>query len=419
MAENIEMSFESRTPKSRAIEERGLASLPIVSSRGNSHHFPYPLTIARARSAHVWDADGRCYIDLINNMYSLAHGNAFEPINEAVRSQLENGTVWPANSESTVHLAECLRARMPSLDKILFCNSGTEAFSLALNLARGFTGRHRFLMARGAYHGQGWDTLQGSKGLDGPNHFVEDFGDTEAFVASIERNRDALCAVFLEPFLCAGGLTEAPAGFLHAVQQACARCGVLFVLDEIVSFRLSQGGFQGMHRLRPDLTMLGKVIGGGFPVGAVGGRADILTQTSPAGGFRVSASGTFSANAITTTAGLVSVSHLTQRKIDDLAVLACRLEDGMLQAAQRAGTRIWTRRLGSIVNWFFYDPGNQPALLQQRPDQHQLKAHHLALLNEGVFAVPRASMVLSTPMTADLIDDVVERFGASLSHLAS
>jgi glutamate-1-semialdehyde aminotransferase len=167
---SIAAEYTRRTPKSATMERRGLAALPIVSSRGVSFYPPYPVTMAGGHGPYLDDIDGNRYIDLHSNFFSLIHGNAYPPIVEAVTRHLAEGTVWPANNIHQVELAELITARLPAVERVLFCNSGTEAFSLALNLCRGATGRYKFLMAAGGYHGSLYDAALGSKGSDGPSN---------------------------------------------------------------------------------------------------------------------------------------------------------------------------------------------------------------------------------------------------------
>ncbi|MBN8898386.1 MAG: aminotransferase class III-fold pyridoxal phosphate-dependent enzyme, partial [Rhodospirillales bacterium] len=161
----VEQDYRALTPASAAWEQRGRQVMPIAGSRAIAFHSPYPLTIVRGEGPFLFDADGNRYIDLIGNMYALVHGNAFPPIVEATAAQIAAGTAWPANNGPQIELAELLTARLPAVEQVLFCNSGTEAFSLALNIARGATGRSRFLMAQGGYHGTMWEPNLATKGL--------------------------------------------------------------------------------------------------------------------------------------------------------------------------------------------------------------------------------------------------------------
>jgi glutamate-1-semialdehyde 2,1-aminomutase len=411
-----EQDYQLATEGSAAWEKRGRAVMPIAGSRAIFFHLPYPLTMDRGEGAFLYDVDGNRYVDLAANMFSLVHGNAFPPIVAAASAQLARGTAWPANNSPQIELAEALVARLPAIERVLFCNSGTEAFSLALNIARGRTGRYRFLMAEAGYHGTMWDTALGGKGKEGPTHLSAPYGDTEAFLAVIERHRHELAAVFLEPMLGSGGFALPPAGFLRAVYEACQRHGIVFVLDEVVTFRLAPGGLQASLDFQPDLVLLGKIIGGGFPVGGVGGKAELLAVVDPQAP-RALASGTFSGNPVTMAAGLASVTHLTAAAIAHIDALAAQLEAGFKAEAARHGIALFTRRVGSLLAYFFYDPGTGPIAMGSRPDSEVIQRLHLAMLSEGLFPLPRAAVTTSTVMTEALMVEVVQGFGRALTRL--
>jgi len=406
--------YLARTPRSGAFEARGLASLPITSSRGISFHSPYPVTMERGKGAILTDIDGNDYIDLGANFFSMIHGYAYPPIVAAITGQVAKGSVWSANNAPQVDLAELIVARVPSIDKVLFCNSGTEAFSLALNICRGATGRYKFLMAAGGYHGSMYDPSLGSKGLPGPSHYVAPYGDTEAFVAAIRAHGPELAGVFLEAVMGAGGFAQASARFFNAVHAACREVGAIFVLDEVIALRLSEGGHQKTLGIDPDLTMMGKIIGGGFPIGGVGGKAALMDLTHPASG-KVLASGTFSGNPLSMLAGGISVAHLTQSRIDQLGAWAERIEAGIHEKSAALGTRLWTRRVGSLLGWYFYDPGPGCVLSSERPDLDMVKRHHMAMLVHGLFPTPRAALATSTVMSDAMVEEIIERFGRSLA----
>jgi glutamate-1-semialdehyde 2,1-aminomutase len=412
---SLEATYIARTPKSAAFEARGLASLPITSSRGISFHPPYPVTIDYAQGPFLHDIDGNRYIDLGSNFFSMIHGYAYQPITDAVTAQLARGSVWSANNAPQVDLAEQIVARVPSIEKVLFNNSGTEAFNLALNICRGATGRYKFLMAEGGYHGSMYDPSLGSKGLPGPSHYVAPYG-TDAFVAAIREHGPHLAGVFIEGVMGSGGYAQAEPGFFAKVKQACAEVGTIFVLDEVISLRLSEGGYQALHGIAPDLTMMGKIIGGGFPIGGVGGRKELMDLTNPATGH-VLASGTFSGNPLSMVAGGLSVRHLTQAKIDQIDAWATRIEAGIVAKCASVGLPVWTRRVGSLVAWFFHDPGPGVVYGGTRPDLAMVKRHQLAMLVSGLFPTPRAALATSTAMSDALVDEIIERIGASFDAL--
>jgi len=273
-------------------------------------------------------------------------------------------------------------------------------------------------MAAGGYHGSLYDTALGSKGSAGPSHYVAPYGDAEAFVAAIHEHGPELCGVFVEAIMGAGGFAQAPTSFFEAVQAACPAVGAVFVLDEVISLRLAEGGHQTTLGITPDLTMMGKVIGGGFPIGAVGGRAALMDLTNPSSG-RVLASGTFSGNPLSMVAGGVSVAHLTQARIDQLGTWAARIEAAIRSQAAGLDLPIWTRRVGSLVAWYFTDPGEGCVYSATRPDLETVKRHHLAMLLNGLFPTPRAALATSTVMTDAVVDDIIARFGSSLEDLVA
>jgi len=417
-APDVEVAYRQRTPRSAEMDARGLVSLPIASSRGISFYAPYPVTIERGNGPFLYDIDANRYIDLHSNFFSLIHGNAYPPITEAVSGHLARGTAWSANNTPQIELAEQITGRVPSVDQVLFNNSGSEAFSLALNLCRGATGRYKFLMAAGGYHGSMSDTALGSKGLPGPNHYVAPYGDTDAFVAAIEAQGSELAGVFVEGVMGAGGFAQAPDGFFAAVKQACRRVGAVFVLDEVISLRLAAGGYQALRGIEPDLTMMGKIIGGGFPIGAVGGTREVMQLSHPTSG-RVLASGTFSGNPLAMVAGGISMRDLTQEKINQIGRWAERIERGLLAKAASLDLPLWTRRTGSLVAWYFYDPGPGCVFGPSRPDRDTVWRHHLAMLLNGLFPTPRAALATSTAMSEALVDEVIDRLCQSLDDLTA
>jgi glutamate-1-semialdehyde 2,1-aminomutase len=263
-----------------------------------------------------------------------------------------------------------------------------------------------------------YDTALGSKGLPGPNHYVAPYGDTGAFVAAIEAHGQELAGVFVEGVMGAGGFAQAPDGFFAAVKQACLRVGAIFVLDEVISLRLAAGGYQALRGIEPDLTMMGKIIGGGFPIGAVGGKREVMQLAYPTSG-RVLASGTFSGNPLAMIAGGISMRDLTQDKIKQIGRWAERIERGLVAKATSLGLPLWTRRTGSLVAWYFYDPGPGCVFAASRPDRDTVRRHHLAMLLNGLFPTPRAALATSTAMSDALVDEVIDRLCQSLDDLTA
>ena len=395
--------------------ERAEASLPGGDTRAAAHHAPYYLTMDRGEGPYLFDVDGRRYVDLIGNFTSLVHGNAYPPIIEAVQRQLTRGTQWPARNEAQIELAELLVGRIASVDQVRFCNSGTEATMLAAYIARVVTGRHKILMARHGYHGSLEEFELGFFGHEGPDTYIAPFGDAAAFEAVLEAHGHEIACVILEPVMGSAGIIASPEGFLARIHAAAKRAGALFVLDEVITLRLATGGAQARYGVQPDLTAMGKIIGGGFPVGAVGGRAELLGVMDPRKP-RLFHSGTFNGNPVTATAGIVSIEHLSSDRVEIMNQQATRLAAGLARSAGELGLPFSANQVGSLVQVFLAEEAPDATL--NRTDAVDMGRFHLAALNHGLFFAGRGLLALSTVMNDALIDDVIERAHAALADVA-
>ena len=412
----IEASFRSRTPASAEHAARASAVMPGGDTRAAGHHPPYQLTMTSGAGAHLTDLDGNRYLDLIGNFTSLIHGNAYAPIIEAATAAAASGTNWPARNESAVELAEELCRRVPSIDEVRFTNSGSEATMLAVEIARVFTGRDKFLMARWGYHGSAPWFERGTFGHEGGETLLAEFGDPEDFERVLDRHGDEIACVILEPVMGSAGVVVPPDGFLERVAEAAHAAGALVVFDEVITLRLAPGGAQSTSGVTPDLTAMAKIIGGGFPVGAVGGRADLMELCNPFAP-KVFHSGTFNGNPVTTSAGLVSVRHLTSDAITELDRLAERLDTGLSGAAAARGLPFSVRRRGSLLQLYLIE--TPPAHNPERTDGERATLFHLACLNHGVFAAGRGLVALSTVLDDTAIDDAIERMTAAFDDVAA
>ena len=419
----LEATYRERSPRSAALAERANRVLPGGDTRAAAHHPPYPLAFASGAGCRLTDVDGVVHLDLLGNYTSLVHGSAYPPIVEAVARQVARGTAWAARHEPQVRLAEDLCARIGSLERVRFTNSGTEAAMLALHIARAATGRPGILMARGGYHGSHEATEYGTH-HDVPDHqplgagvvHLADHGDAAGFATALAEHGPEIAAVFLEPVLGSGGVRDAPPGFLVEVAEAAHRAGALLVLDEVITVRLASGGAQQLHGVTPDLTLLGKLIGGGFPVGAVGGRADLLALTDPATG-PIAASGTFNGNPVTAAAGEVSVRELTADRIAVMAAHAERLDADLRGAGADAGLDLHVTRSGSLLNLWLAPP--PPPGASGRADAVAIAALHLAAAVHGVHLAPRGLIALSTVLTDADLTEATERLAAALRDAAA
>jgi glutamate-1-semialdehyde 2,1-aminomutase len=412
----IERTFRERTPRSAEHAAAAARVMPGGDTRAAGHHPPYQLTLVRGEGPWLTDVDGHRYLDLIGNFTSLVHGNAYPPIIAAARKAMEEGTNWPARNVHAVALAEEIVARVPSVEQLRFTNSGSEATMVAVEIARVATGRRLVLMARYGYHGSAPHFEVGTHGHEGPETLVATFGDAAEFAAILAERGDEIAAVILEPVMGSGGLLAASRDFLVSVQEAAQAAGAILVLDEVITLRLSIGGAQQVLGVRPDLTAMGKIIGGGFPVGAVGGREELLALCDPSRP-RLFHSGTFNGNPVTTAAGLVSLQHLDHDQIDRMGARAAGLEDVLAKAAADAGLPLSVRRAGSMLQLFF-SPA-PPAATPLRTDGELITAFHLAALNHGVFLAPRGLLALSTVLDDGLLEDAGARLSAAMADVAA
>jgi glutamate-1-semialdehyde 2,1-aminomutase len=418
VATSIDDVFRRRTPRSAELHARARRSLPGGNSRQAAYWEPYPLTVDRGRGPYLYDVDGNEYLDLLYNYTAMVHGYAYPPIVAAV--DVSRGTGWAANNPWMIELAELMVERVASIDRIRFTNSGSEAGLLALTIAREITGRYKVLMARGGYHGSLQEFESGTLGKPGPATFLADYGNLASFEAVLAEHGSEIAAVIVEPVQGAGGIVRGTPEFLNGLRAAAHRAGALFILDEVITFRLATGGIQGELGVDPDLTMFGKIIGGGFPVGAVGGKLDLMDVFEPER-MRALHSGTYNANPVTMAAGLVSVRELTAERIARMHTLAERLERGLLAAGEKSGLAVKVRRVGSLIaiNVSRAASPEKTTTFGDAAADPTPARFHLAAINHGLMFAPRGMMALATVLDEALIDQAIERAGAAMSDVAA
>jgi len=387
-AADLVREYRDRTPASAAAFEAARRVLPGGETRAVTTYPPYPVILTEGQGAWLLDLDGHRYLDLVNNYTSLVHGNAFGPVNDELAELLPRGLAFASPHLHQIALAELLISRLSSVQRVRFTNSGTEASLLAARIVLRATGRDRLLLFDGAYHGSAALFLPGS-----PSVLRAPWNDLDALTALLDEHGDQIAAVFAEPFLGAGGVRPAAPGFLTAVADLARARGALFVLDEVQGLRNGLGGEQGRLGLTPDLTLLGKIIGGGFPIGAVGGRADLLELTVAASTpGNVSHAGTFNGHLAAAVAGAVTLRHLDGEAINRLNESAGALSERIAAAAAAAAVPAEVTRAGSIMH-VHLDGAAEVSL-------------HLALLLNGIYATPRGMINLSTALTAADLDAV-------------
>ena len=361
-----------------------------------------PLFIRRARGAEIEDVDGNWYIDYVMSWGPLIHGHAPRGLATALARAARNGTSYGAPTEAEVQLGERVRALMPSLERVRFVNSGTEAAMSAVRLARAATGRDRIIKFEGCYHGHadpflvragsgattlGTPTSPGVPRKAAQQTLVASYNDLASCERLCENHRDQIAAIVVEPLAGNMGVVAPAEGFLAGLRRLCDRHGILLVFDEVISgFRVGPGGAQGAWGIRPDLTCLGKVIGGGLPVGAYGGRKDLMDFVSPAG--PVYQAGTLSGNPLAMTAGLWSLARLTRPLYRRLARKGGMLAAGLAGAARDAGVALQVNAVGSLLTPFFTDGAVRDYTSALHANSLQYSTFFRAMLARGIYTPP-------------------------------
>ena len=426
------------TPKSRALWEEARQYLPGGDSRNSIFWKPYPIFVESAAGCHVVDADGVDRLDFINTMTTMILGHGPEPVLRAVSKQMDRGLAYNAPSRSQVELARLLCERVPSFDQVRFTNSGTEATLNTLRAARAFTGRTRFAKAEGGYHGT-HDSVSVSVRVNpdaagSPEHpqpvaasaglpdsverdvVIIPFNETETARRILEENRDDLAAVIVEPVLGSVGMVPADAEFLAMLRDFTQANGSVLIFDEVISFRVSPGGAQETYGITPDLTSLGKIVGGGFPVGAFGGRQDIMDLYDPTRGPKVAHAGTFNANPVTMVAGATTLELLTPPVYRRLAELTETLKEGIRSVCAELETPVQVTGLGSLFGIHFTPSEIRNYRDIAAGDSGLRERVFLGLLNEGVLTASNLVGALSTEINEAEVSRFCDAFRLVLAR---
>jgi len=362
-----------------------------------------PPFIERGKGSRVYDADGNEYVDYVGSWGPLILGHADRGVLRAVREAARQGTSFGAPTESEIELAEAVRRVLPSVQMLRMVSSGTEATMSAIRLARGVTGRSRVLKFEGCYHGHSDGLLVGAGsgvatlGIPGspgvPKAMTKltiqaPFNDLDAIRAAFERWGDDIACVIVEPVAGNMGLVAPDPGFLPGLRLACDRYGALLIFDEVMTgFRVARGGAQRRYRVTPDLTTLGKVIGGGLPAAAYGGRRELMRQIAPVGD--VYQAGTLSGNPLAVAAGLETLRRLEQPgAYERLEQRTGQLVGGLEQAAEQAGVGFSTGSVGGMFGFYFRDTPPRDFTQAKAADAKAFKRFFAAMLERGIYLAP-------------------------------
>ena len=438
------LQFPDPLSQSAKLFARANTVLPGGNTRHSVFFPPYPIYAVRGRGSRVWDSDGVERIDMMNNYSSLIHGHSHPAIVEAIATQAGKLTSIALPTELEIQLAELLVNRLDAVEQIRFCNSGTEAVLFAIKAARAFTGRPLIAKIEGAYHGSGetasvstspappdWGHAnqpasvqdKGSGSGVAQDVIVIPMNDVENGRRILREHGSKLAGVLIDPLVKNLGFKPVTPAFLSMVREELDRCGGLLIFDEVYSLRR---GFHGAHAalgVRPDLIALGKIIGGGLPIGAVSGRKDILTELfDPLKGAKLNHAGTFNANPLTMAAGLAAMTHFDEAAFNRLSGLGQRLRDGLQEALNLSGRPGLVTGTTSLTGLFLIDRPIENwrdlvGMIAANPSvmkKSEMLFHHL--LNKGIIIGAQGFFVLSTAITEAEVDYAVE---AVLSGLRS
>lgn len=399
----------------------GGVNSPVRAFRGVGGQ---PFFAERAAGAHVWDVDGKDYIDYVGTWGPAILGHAHSAIVQAVQSAAERGTSFGIPSEAEVRMAQVVKECVPSVEKVRMVNSGTEACMSAIRVARGFTDRPKIIKFDGCYHGHVDSLLvkAGSGALTCGNPdsggvpaeftahtIVLPFNDRDAVEQAFAANKGQVAGIILEPVPGNAGVYLPRDGYLEFLREITTANNSLLIFDEVMTgFRVSLGGVQERFGITPDLSCFGKIIGGGLPVGAFGGRAEVMDVLAPDG--PVYQAGTLSGNPLAMAAGLATLEELKTGSVhEQLEIIGARLESGLNAAAERAGIPVITQRVGSMSCLFFAEQPVHNLAEAMKADRERFKKYFHGMLAEGVYLAPSAfeAAFLSAAHTEADIDSTI------------
>ncbi|WP_186754719.1 glutamate-1-semialdehyde 2,1-aminomutase [Echinicola salinicaeni] len=396
-----------------------------------------PLFIKKADGPYLFDEDGNRFIELINSWGPMIIGHNHPLIKEAIIKAMEDGTSFGAPTSKEIEIAELITKMVPSVDKVRMVNSGTEATMSAVRLARGYTGRDKFIKFEGNYHGHGDSFLiaagSGAITMGEPNSpgvtkgtakdtLLAPYNDLEAVKELVAANKNEVAAIILEPVPGNMGLVLPKEGFLEGLRKVCDEEGIVLIFDEVMTgFRLAQGGAQEVFGVTPDLTTMGKIIGGGMPVGAYGGKKEIMEFVSPTG--PVYQAGTLSGNPIAMAAGMAMLQYLhdTPSIYDDLQATGDAIVAGVKGSLDKLGLDYSVTHLGSMYSLFFTNKEITDFESAKESDTPLFGKYFQAMLKRGVYLAPSQfeSLFLSTSLKHEHIEHIIQANEESLKEIHS
>ena len=421
--------FVQSTPVSQGKQAEAEKYLPGGSSRGTAFFDPYPHFIERGEGHYIYDADGNRLLDFMINATSLILGHAHPDVTAAIQEQAAMGTAFTGPTDPQVRLAKILTERVPSLDLIRFTNSGTEGTMMAIRAARAYTGRQKIAKFEGGYHGaheyvsvsvrpplekldpSGPTPIAEHPGL--PDSILEQvivlpYNDLDWCERVLRENASELACLIMEPVVSSFGYLPGDVEFLRGLRDLTTELGIVLIYDEVQSFRIAPGGAQETLGVIPDMTSFGKIIGGGTPVGAFGGRADIMELFDPTSGAAIPHAGTFNANPVTMAAGEVVMNHLTPEVYDRMNALGGELRAKLSAVFDEFEIPAQVTGIGSLFGIHFTSEQIRDYRSVVHSDQTMRKALFTGLLNEGILLQTGTAGAMNSLTTTDDIDSLVD-----------
>ncbi|NBA75102.1 glutamate-1-semialdehyde 2,1-aminomutase [Flectobacillus sp. BAB-3569] len=396
-----------------------------------------PLFIKSAKGAYLYDEDGNAFIELINSWGPMILGHANELVEKAVADAIQLGFSYGAPTRREVEMAELITSIVPSVEKVRMVNSGTEATMSAIRVARGYTGRDKIIKFEGCYHGHGDSFLiaAGSGAItfghpDSPgvtkgvakDTLTAPYNDLTAVQTLVDANKDQIACIILEPVVGNMGLVKPAEGFLEGLRQICDKEGIVLIFDEVMTgFRLAKGGFQERCGVTPDMTTMGKIIGGGMPVGAYGGKKEIMDCVSPAG--PVYQAGTLSGNPIAMAAGQAMLTYLNEHPevYERIETVGNTLTSGIRANMQKLGLNYTLNHVGSMFTLFFTDKPVNNFEDAKSSDTALFGKFFNAMLKRGVYMAPSQyeAMFISTALTDEHVAQILDASYESFKEISA
>ncbi len=437
-AQTIE-EYSKRTPASAKAFEDAKNYMTGGETRSIVFFNPHPLTIERGQGAYLHDLDGNKYIDFLNNYTSMIHGHANPQIMKAAHESIDKGICYGSAISEQIILAKKLCDRVPALERVRFCNSGTEAVLFALRAANAYTGKSAIIKMEGCFHGSidlvehsiapelsqkdpsnPWKAYPDCLGISqnvARDIYVAPFNNADAVESILKEHGDEISTIILEPIMGQTGAIAATKEYLVRLRQLADQYKVVLLFDEIQCLRVGYHGAQGLYGVTPDLTTVGKWVGGGYPIAAFGGKKEIMDVYNPQTKDFVAQSGTFNGNKLGMAAGIVSMDLLDEEAVDYINTLAEKLQKGIQKTIEQNELPISVARQGSLMHVHFTKEVPTDYASTKGPYKNFNKVLHLMLLNRGIFIAPRGSMNISTVMTPEDIDTAIAAYEEVLTAM--